>query len=112
MKVRKHEGNRESKARNQEFDEPIRAQQRLGRVQVATVGPAAEQIAPGAETEHEQGDDQGRGVDGRPEDVAELADPDDLVDETADAGTEKEEIEERRRHPDILVERDGRDRSL
>ena len=73
MQVRQQEGNRESQARNQEFDESICAQQRLRRAQVATVGPAADQIAPGAETQHEEGDDQGRGMNGRAEEVAEAS---------------------------------------
>src|SRR5580704_13872501 len=101
MQVRQQEGNREPKARNQELDDSICAQQRLGRLQVATVGPAADQIAPGAETQHEERDDQGGGMDGRAEDGAELADPDNLVDQTADAGTEEEEIEQRRGHLDF-----------
>src|SRR5436309_15848775 len=98
--MRQRERNRESKARDQELDEPIRAEQRVRRANIAPVGPPADEIASGAQTQHEQSDDEGCGVDGRAENVAELTDPDHLVDETARAGTEEQEVEKNRGHDD------------
>ena len=53
------------------------------------IGPHAGEVAAGAEPEHEHGDDDRRRVHRVAEDVAELADPGDLVDQAADAGEEK-----------------------
>jgi len=57
----------------------------------SSIGPEADDIAAGTQTEHEDGDDKRCGVDGRAERGAELADPDDLIDETGEAGKEEEE---------------------
>ena len=53
----------------------------------------AGRVGAGAETEHEDGHDQRRGMNRVAEDVAELAHPDDLVDQAADAGEEEGGVE-------------------
>ena len=60
---------------------------------VASIRPAAHEEAAPAETEHEDGDDERRGLDGGAEDVREFPDPDDLVDQPADPRKEEENEE-------------------
>ncbi len=93
MKVRQRERNRETKHRHHEFNEAVRAKQRFRRALVSPVGPGADEVAARPEAQHEDGDDQRGRVDGVAEEVAELADPDDLIDEAANAGKEKEKKE-------------------
>jgi len=76
--VRQHRGNPEPHGRNRRFDDPV----------------GADDEAADAEPQHEHRDDDGGGIDGVAEDVAEDADPDDLVDEAAEAGQEEEEIDQ------------------
>ena len=77
-----------------ELDISIGAQQRLGLDRVSPIGPCPDEIAAGAKTEHEDRDDERRGMDGVAEDVAEDTDPDDLVDQPADSRAEEEEIQQ------------------
>ena len=58
------------------------------------IGPPAGEIATGTQPHHEHGDDQRRGVHRVAEHVAEHADPDDLVDQAAETGEEKEEVDQ------------------
>ena len=77
---------------NRQLEVAVRAQRPhrvRRRIADPTIAPA--EIAAGAEAQHEHRDDQRRGIDGVAEDVAEDADPDDLVDQSADAGEEEEE---------------------
>jgi hypothetical protein len=62
---------------------------------VAAVGPGAHHVAADTKTEHEHRDDDGRRIDRVAENVAEDTYPDDLIDQAADAGEEKEEINQR-----------------
>ena len=61
---------------------------------VASIRPGAGKVAAGAEPEHEHRDDQGRRVHGVSEHVAEDTDPDDLIDQAAQARAEEQEIQE------------------
>jgi hypothetical protein len=64
----------------------------LGRV--PSVGPAPNEVAASAKSQHEDGDDEGGGVNGVAENVAELPDPDDLIDKAAEARQEEEEVDQ------------------
>ena len=76
--------NRHTEAGDDELDDAIHAEQRFGRVLIASIGPSPDDDASAAEAEHEDGDDEGRGLDRGAEDVPEFPDPDDLVNEAAD----------------------------
>ena len=78
-----------------QLDLPVRAQQRFGLSGIAPIGPHAGPVAAEAKAEHEHRDDQRGGIDRVPEHVAELADPDDLVDQAAEPGAEEEEVDHR-----------------
>ena len=52
---------------------------------VPAIGRASKDVAPGTQPQHEDGDDDRRRIHGVPEHVAEDADPDDLIDEPAEA---------------------------
>ena len=79
--------------RDDELDIAIRADQGVWLGRVPPVGPAPNEVAASTESQHEDGHDQRRGVDGVAEDVAELTDPDDLIDQPAETRTEEEEVE-------------------
>ena len=100
MESRERYRYRRAQSGDDEFHDAIRAQQRFGLVLIASIGPSPDDDAAAAEPEHEDGDDERRGLDGGAEDVPELADPDDLVDESADPGQEEQNEE----HPGRIPE--------
>src|SRR3954468_14403154 len=98
MESRESDGDRRAQSGDDEFHDAIWAQQRFGLVLIPPIGPSPDDGAAAAEAEHEDGDHERRGLDGGAEDVPELADPDDLVDQAADARAEKQEIQRNRGH--------------
>ena len=96
--ARHQQRDRQAEERDDEFDGPVRANERVTGSFVMPIGPHAGHVAAEAETQHEDADDDRSRVDRVPEDIAELARPDDLVDEAAEAGTEEENVEDDRRH--------------
>ncbi len=78
--------------------ESVGAEQHVLPGGVAPIRPHAGEIAAHAEPAHEDGDDERGGVDGVAEDIAELADPDDLIDETAGPGAEEQRVQARAAH--------------
>jgi len=60
---------------------------------MAAVTPPASQIGAKAQAQHEDGRDQGRGVDRVAKDVGELPHPDDLVDQPGDPREEEEDVD-------------------
>ena len=59
--------------------------------------PVAREVTAGAQSQHEDRHHHRCGIDRVAEDVAEDADPDDLVDQSAEAGAEKKKVEHVRR---------------
>jgi hypothetical protein len=62
-----------------------------------TVDLSAEPPGPESQPSHERGQDRAGGEEATPENQRQAPNPDDLVDETADAGEEKQSIDQRRR---------------
>ena len=61
---------------------------------VPPIGPRPNEIAACTKPQHEDRHDNRSGVDGVAKDVTEHPHPDDLVNESADAGEEEEEIDQ------------------
>ncbi len=90
--MREDERDHKAHRRNRDLEESVRAQRPIGMRSVLPVRPRARQVAAGTESQHEDCHHDRGGIDGVSEDVPEDADPDDLVDQSAEAGTEEQEI--------------------
>ena len=97
--LRQGQGDGQTQARNHQLGDAVGAQERAWARRVAPVGPAADEVAPHAEPEHEDGDDEGGGLNGVAEDVAECPHPDDLIDQPAQARTQEEQMNQARHVP-------------
>ncbi len=93
VEVREDERNRETHRRNRDLEVTVRAQRRVGVRGIPPVRPRARKVAARAQPQHEDCDHDRCGIHGVAEDVAEDADPDDLVNQSAEAGAEEEEIQ-------------------
>ena len=92
--MRQQQRDTEAQRGDDQFEASVRSQQRAAPRGVSHVCPDAGHIAADAEPKHEHGDDERRGMDGVAEDVAELTDPDDLVNQSAQARAEEEEVDQ------------------
>src|SRR5688500_9581773 len=92
--MRQQQRDRETKGRERYIEEHVCSEQRPRLRLVPPIRPRTDNIATDAEPKHEDGDDDGGGVDGVAKDVPEDADPDDLVDEATKAGEEEEEVDQ------------------
>ena len=90
--MRKRQGDGESQESDQQFEISVREEQRTGFAGVPSISPSTGKVAARAESEHEDGNDKRRGIHRVPEDIPENTDPDNLIDEPADAREEKQYV--------------------
>ena len=84
------EGDEQAEHSDDQLHAAIRDDERAAPIVVTTVSPPSAQVGADTEAGHEDGDDQGGRVDRVAEDVAELANPDHLIDEAARPGEEEQ----------------------
>ena len=87
------EGQDQPETGNPQLEERIAFEPEGGVVAGTTIAPCPGQISTEPEPSHEHRGDDRCGVHCIAEDIAELADPDDLVDQTARAGNEENQVE-------------------
>jgi len=92
--VRQHDRDGGAHRCDRELEVAIEEKRSRGLCRVPSIRPAAGYVTASAKTQHENGnDDRGR-IDRVAKDVAEDADPDDLIDQSADAGEEKKKVKQ------------------
>jgi hypothetical protein len=91
--VRQERGDAQPHQSDDELHVRVGAHQRLGLCRIPAIGPRSDEVAAGAKPRHEHGDHERGRVDRVAEDVAERPHPDDLVDQTADARAEEEQVQ-------------------
>ena len=83
--VRQEHGDGKTHQADGQLEIAVRLEQRLGPGGVTPICPCSNDPAADAQAQHEHCDYEGGGVHGVAEDIAEHADPDDLIDQSAEA---------------------------
>ena len=78
---------------DREFERAVRGRQGAGTRRMPPIRPSSDDITAGAESEHEHGHHQRRGIDRVSEHVPEDPDPDDLINQPAQTRTQEEKVD-------------------